>query len=337
MRRLRIASVRSTLAGKSESESDSRCGRHTARRRNPRHGAPARVGGLLGGWAAALLLTAVFAPAGAALPVHPGVAPGERIAGDYLEARTADVYTGPCFANSEMSLVGKQAVLAWRVRQGTWNGVPLAGLSVVAAVRAAATLGDPFGGPLDARALVVVDERATAAQRQALVAFAQAAAGDLLSRVVGIESAPIALDLGSASAAAPPVHAAVGPGAGTAGAAVAPGHEAAGKAAMAGVTAADLDDRQQPRRSGHHPELTGISGEAHLRAGDWVALTTRALSPKDHLCGNEEIYYQPLATAGAQVTAVPAVTVDYDFRGPGLGMTWSSPGKRSAFVGTFSR
>jgi len=40
------------------------------------------------------------------------------IVGDYLEARTADVYTGPCFANGEMSLDGEEAMMAWRVRRG---------------------------------------------------------------------------------------------------------------------------------------------------------------------------------------------------------------------------
>src|SRR3954452_9982482 len=52
------------------------------------------------------------------------------ISGDYLEARTSDVYTGPCFANAEVNLAGKEAVLAWNVRQGAWKGVPVEGLSV---------------------------------------------------------------------------------------------------------------------------------------------------------------------------------------------------------------
>ena len=41
------------------------------------------------------------------------------IVGDYIEARTSDVYVGPCFANSEMNLTGQEAVLAWRVREDT--------------------------------------------------------------------------------------------------------------------------------------------------------------------------------------------------------------------------
>lgn len=76
------------------------------------------------------------------------------------------------------------------------------------------------------------------------------------------------------------------------------------------------------------------SGAASLQAGDLVELRTRGLNHGDHLCGNEEIYYPPL-TATAE--AVPAVTLVHAFRGKELGKTWSSPGKRSAFVGRFVR
>ena len=43
------------------------------------------------------------------------------IKGNYVEVRSADVYTGPCFANAEVGLEGKQAILAWRVSQGSWK------------------------------------------------------------------------------------------------------------------------------------------------------------------------------------------------------------------------
>jgi hypothetical protein len=274
-----------------------------------------------------VLLAAVPALFGAASsgssPAGPAAAaPG--ISGDYLEARTADVYTGPCFANSEMDLVGKQAVVAWRVRQGAWQGVPLDGLSVVAAVRSAATLGDPFGGPLHATALIVVDRRATTLQRDALVAFAHAMAGDLLSTVVSVESAPIEMSVG-----AEPVDGHGSGGSGTAG-----GHPLSPEVLAARV------EHPAERRGHHHLAaglaVAGISGEAHLKAGDWLDLATRGIGPQDHLCGNEEIFYPPLTAERSRVTAVPAVTVAYDFRGPGLGMVWSSPGKRNAFVGRFA-
>ena len=111
--------------------------------------------------------------------------------GDYIEARSADVYTGPCFANSEVGLTGQEAILAWKFQEGDWNGVPLSGLSVVAVVRANATLGDPYHDPYPARSVLIVDSRATSRQRTALAAFAASKAGGLLDHVVRVESAPI--------------------------------------------------------------------------------------------------------------------------------------------------
>src|SRR5881227_2746048 len=96
------------------------------------------------------------------------VASAQQIRGEYLETRSADVYTGQCFANGEVGLVGDQALLAWHVQEGTWNGVKLDGLSVVAAVKANATLGDPYGKPYPAKAVLIVDAQANAAQRAAL-------------------------------------------------------------------------------------------------------------------------------------------------------------------------
>ena len=52
-----------------------------------------------------------------------GVVQAAQISGEYLEARSCDVYTGPCFANAEMDLAGKEALMAWRVEQGSWKGV----------------------------------------------------------------------------------------------------------------------------------------------------------------------------------------------------------------------
>jgi hypothetical protein len=117
------------------------------------------------------------------------------ISGDYAEFRNADVYTGPCFANSEVNLTGDDAVLAWHVRDGAWSGVPLTDLSVVAVVRASATLGDPYASPLPAKTVFLVDARANDAQRAALVQFAQAQASGLLNDVVSVQSQPISFSI----------------------------------------------------------------------------------------------------------------------------------------------
>src|ERR1051325_1755199 len=96
-----------------------------------------------------------------------------QIRGDYVETRSADVYTGQCFANGEVNLVGNQAILAWRVQSGSWNGVALDGLSVAAAVRANATLGDPYADPYPAQSVLLVDDQADSRQQEALAAFAR--------------------------------------------------------------------------------------------------------------------------------------------------------------------
>ncbi|MGH9774875.1 MAG: DUF1326 domain-containing protein [Candidatus Acidiferrales bacterium] len=126
-----------------------------------------------------------------ALPAMAQTAPANSISGDYVEFRNADVYTGPCFANGEVGLTGEEAVLAWHVTQGAWAGVPLENLSVVAVVRASATLGDPYANPLPARTVFLVDARANDAQRSALINFAQAQANGLLDDVVAVEIEPV--------------------------------------------------------------------------------------------------------------------------------------------------
>ncbi len=200
-----------------------------------------------------------------ALPVHAAVS------GDYVEVRTSDVYTGPCFANAEVNLTGKEAILAWRVREGAWEGVELSGLSVVAVVQASATLGDPHADPDPARALLVVDESASAQQRDGLVKLARSMAPELLGQIVRVDAAPIHLELGD-------------------------------------------------------------HGQASLQAGRIARIETRALHEGDHICGNETVYYPPLIDAQAH----PAYTRVHEFHGKGLGTVWSSPFKRSAFIGTFS-
>src|SRR5438270_1594070 len=117
----------------------------------------------------------------------------QQIRGDYIETRSADVYTGQCFANGEVNLVGNEAILGWHVQSGSWNNVPLDGLTVAAAVRAKGTLGDPYENPYPAHAVVMVDEQANQQQRAALVAFAQHMGGELLQNVKQVIAAPLEL------------------------------------------------------------------------------------------------------------------------------------------------
>ena len=201
----------------------------------------------------------------------------QQISGDYIETRSADVWTGSCVANGEVNLAGDQAILAWQVKKGNWNGVSLEGLSVVGVVKAAATLGDRYNNPYPAKAVLIVDDKATAEQQKALVGFAQGMAGDLFKNVVLVEVAPIKMEVS---------------------------HE-----------------------GGHY-------GKTFLRAGNLASIETRSLNGHDHLCGNEEVYYQPLTP---MMHAMPAVAELDEYKGPSLGVSWTTHGKRSAFVGSFAR
>jgi hypothetical protein len=115
----------------------------------------------------------------------------QQIRGDYVETRSADVYTGQCFANGEVNVAGREAILAWHVQSGAWNGIPLDGLTVAAAVRAKGTLGDPYENPYPAQAVLVIDEQANSQQRAALTAFAKQMGGELLNNVEQVIPAPV--------------------------------------------------------------------------------------------------------------------------------------------------
>lgn len=121
--------------------------------------------------------------------------PSTHVRGEYIEARTADVYTGPCFANSEVGLTGDLAVMGWKIDQGTFQGVNLDGLAVMGALHASNTLGNVIDSVYPVKAVLIIDERANAEQRLALKAFAQKMGGKLLANVVGVEYQPIEFSL----------------------------------------------------------------------------------------------------------------------------------------------
>lgn len=130
-----------------------------------------------------------------------------QIKGEYVETRSADVYTGQCFANGEVGLVGDEAIVAWHITSGSWDGVPLEGLSVVGAIKASATLGDPYGKPYPAKAVLLVDRQANAQQRDALINFAQEMGGELLRHVVKVMDVPISMQVLAEHHASASVHA----------------------------------------------------------------------------------------------------------------------------------
>jgi hypothetical protein len=119
--------------------------------------------------------------------------PSRTVYGNYIEARTADVFTGACFANGEAEQVGREAVFGWKITNGDWHGVSLAGLAVVGVVRSEHTLGLVSEPVNPTKAVLIVDSRANAEQRLALQSFARHMGGDLLKDVVKVDYVPIEL------------------------------------------------------------------------------------------------------------------------------------------------
>ena len=197
------------------------------------------------------------------------------IQGSYVEARNADVYTGPCYANSEVNMLGNLAVMGWKIDSGSFNGVDLAGLGVVGVIKASATLGDVINSSYPVQSVLIVDDKATPVQREALIGFVKQMGGELFQNVAKVEVQPVSLTFENGN-----IH----------------------------------------------------SVRATLTAGKIATIATRPIQDGDHHCSNEEVWYQPLTKVDHFMAGV---TLAHDFKGTGLDTTWSSPAKRSAFVGTF--
>jgi len=134
------------------------------------------------------------------LLLNMSVANAAGIQGDYVEARTADVFTGPCISNAEVFITGNQAVLAWKVNQGTWKGTDISGLCVAAAIRGTSTFSQDQ--PEKASTVLIVDEKASPAQWTALEQMARELGGARLKNVVAVKATRMSLKLEEHTASA---------------------------------------------------------------------------------------------------------------------------------------
>ena len=119
------------------------------------------------------------------------------VTGDYVEVRTAEIFTGGCILGSEWESLGREAIMAWRVSRGAVNGTSIDGLSIVAVVGADRNLGsETLGGPppSQVKTVLIVDGRASSAQREALVAMVRGLAPALTRDVVETRAVPIAFE-----------------------------------------------------------------------------------------------------------------------------------------------
>jgi len=131
--------------------------------------------------------------AGAAL-----TGPNNPVTGQYMEDRSSRVYGCPCEWSSEYVSYGREAVLAWKIESGEYEGESLVGLRLAAVLASDFTLS---AAASPRRSTVFVDAGASAMQRDAGVAWLRSQYGDVLGRIVGVHESPIEfnVDVGSAT------------------------------------------------------------------------------------------------------------------------------------------
>ncbi|HJU92309.1 MAG TPA: DUF1326 domain-containing protein [Pyrinomonadaceae bacterium] len=108
--------------------------------------------------------------------------------GDYVEVRTASVFAGACHYNGEVVTTGRDALMAWSVTSGKWQGVDLTGVRVMAIVNADANLDESNAAR---RSEIVIDSKASRTQALAMVNALKEKYAASLGQVVAVRSAPI--------------------------------------------------------------------------------------------------------------------------------------------------
>jgi len=124
------------------------------------------------------------------------VVAADTVRGMYVEAPAPIIGAPPTIVAAKAVAAWPEALLGWSVTKGAHGGVALDGLGVVG-VRRAIYEGQ---GNVKSRTSLLVDKRANAAQRAALVDLVKSLAGQALGEIEAIEVAPIDLRIGEGCA-----------------------------------------------------------------------------------------------------------------------------------------
>jgi hypothetical protein len=111
--------------------------------------------------------------------------------GDYVEVRTASVFAGACHYNGEVVTTGRDAMMAWNVTSGKWQGVDLSGVRALAIITADVNLSENNAAR---SAEIIIDSSASQTQSQALLNALKVKYAATLGNVVTVRSAPIKFD-----------------------------------------------------------------------------------------------------------------------------------------------
>jgi hypothetical protein len=124
------------------------------------------------------------------------VAPNSRaengaVKGEYVEVRTASVFAGACHYNGEMTTTGRDALLAWNVKSGRWQGVDLEGVRAVAIVSASENLAV---NNAQRQSEIIIGENASDAQSRAMVDALKSRYIASLGRIISVRRGPMSFE-----------------------------------------------------------------------------------------------------------------------------------------------
>ncbi len=115
------------------------------------------------------------------------------VTGEYMEDRTMRVYACPCEWSTDWAHRGREAVLAWNIQSGEFQGESLAGLRIAAVLVGDFSLTEASS---PRRAAIYIDEAAPPAQRNAGLHWVRTRYSALLGRVVATRVLPITFSPG---------------------------------------------------------------------------------------------------------------------------------------------
>jgi hypothetical protein len=108
--------------------------------------------------------------------------------GDYVEVRTASVFAGACHYNGEVVTTGRDAMMAWHVTNGQWQGVDLNGVRAIAIVSADVNLAEDNAARTSE---IFIDSSASRAECVAMLFALKEKYAAALGTIAEVRSAPI--------------------------------------------------------------------------------------------------------------------------------------------------
>ena len=113
------------------------------------------------------------------------------VRGEYVEVRTASVFAGACHYNGELTTAGRDALLAWNVKSGLWQGVDLTGVQAVAIVSAGENLADKNAAR---QAEIIIGENASEAQSRAMLEALKGKYAKSLGKIISVRRGPLSFE-----------------------------------------------------------------------------------------------------------------------------------------------